>query len=133
MKTVLSILLTLMLAAGPWLCCCTAGHIARTDPAPTSTPAKPSCCGSVTPNTESPDEAPLAPARSCSCQAEVQPATIAAPDSLLPVFSFLDVLPMDGENNFTNLAINLWLVNELALCSFLESRDILRLFHILRC
>jgi hypothetical protein len=131
MKAVLSILLTLVLTAGPWLCCCTAGHIARTEPHSTSTPHKASCCSTPKP-TQSPDDAPLAPTRSCSCQAEIQPAALTASDSLLPDMPLLS-LAMDCSSDWSEQAIPALPADESLPCPFLEARDILRAFHILRC
>jgi hypothetical protein len=131
MKAVLSILLTLVLTAGPWLCCCTARHIARTEPVSTSTPHKASCCSTPRP-TQSPDDAPLAPTRSCSCQAEIQPATLTTSDGLLPVMPVL-AMAMDCSSDWSELAISAFPTNESLPCPFLEPRDILRAFHILRC
>ncbi len=133
MKSAVVISLTLVLAAGPWLCCCTAGHITSSESDPASTPHKASCCGSVQQTTESPDDAPLSPARSCSCQAEVQPATLtvsANPMLDVPLFA---ILPVDCHSISLKLAIAVSVANESPPCSFLDSHDLLRVFHILRC
>lgn len=129
MKSAVVIPLTLLLAAGPWLCCCTAGHIAPSQPAPASIPHKASCCAPVS---ESPDNAPLTPPRSCSCQAEIQPATVAASSGLFLDMQFSLVLPIDCGVS-VDLANSVNRANGSPPCSFLDSHDLLRVFHILRC
>jgi hypothetical protein len=133
MKSVIVMFLTLVLAAGPWLCCCTAGHITQSQLTPASTPPKASCCGSSSQSTESPDDAPLAPARSCSCQAEIQPATLTVLANPMLDVPLLAMVPMDCHSISSELAIAVSLTNESAPCSFLNSHDLLRVFHILRC
>ncbi len=137
MKSALVMALTFVLAAGPWLCCCTAGHITRSEPTPTpaTTPHKASCCGSVSEPSpaKAPTDPPLIPTRSCSCQAEIQPATLSVLTNPSLEMPLIGLLPMDCQGSTCELAVSACLANESPPGSFLDSDDLLRVFHILRC
>lgn len=147
----LTLYLMVAAAAGPWLCCCTVGHLFALCPAPQQKPsAGHRCCGhheagrghpnttpSATPGRPSP-----APHGSCPCK-ENQPAplvsTVPAPSSgaeqeriLLPRHSVEAgrlLLPAICLASHTQ-GQSLW---GSMTCPFRDSRDILRALHILRC
>ncbi|OAI55147.1 hypothetical protein AYO44_00080 [Planctomycetaceae bacterium SCGC AG-212-F19] len=132
MKAGLSLLLMLLTATGPWLCCCTAGQATAATPAPDSAP-KPSCCHAVKVSPGSSDTTPLAPNRPCSCQHERLPATLAMPDTSAPELGSFAVPMIAWAGIPVELLTELTPAPVASLSATVHSQDILRLCHMLRC
>lgn len=131
MKAGICVILSLVMAGGPWVCCCAAGPRSAAAPAP-DTPAAPSCCHAKHQPAKTADS-PLAPARPCSCQHERQPQTLANPDNTVAdevAWGFCAVAEGELAGHASNAPARF---AHAALPSFHDGPDILSLCHILRC
>jgi hypothetical protein len=132
MKLGLNILLILVMAAGPWLCCCVAGQVT---PKQSSTPAQTHSCCCPQEEQNSTDDSPMTPSRPCSCQDERQPGLRSAPDNLddLQLSRLTLELPASLFTVTTTEAMASPSTSECIAFPFHDCRDILRILHILRC
>jgi hypothetical protein len=137
----LTLVLVLALAAGPWLCCCTAAQFAAVG-VPwnknVADNAASGCCCDTAPQSNRHDASHGSPARSCPCHKNRPSAAglLAAPgvvswqniSSALDESCGLSVVHLVAVPSATNLPIE----RELAF-PFFTGRDILSSLHILRC
>ncbi len=81
-RVVLNLYLVLVIAAGPWLCCCTAAQVTSWfGPAPQAAGPACGCCPEEADDRERPaDEGSKAPARPCPCEGQRLPVLAASPD-----------------------------------------------------
>src|SRR5262245_34455215 len=77
----LTICLIFVTAAGPWLCCCTAGQLAalasRSDQ-PAKPASAPCCCDTSAGAEDNARESPTSPERHCPCQEHRPMGTVGA-------------------------------------------------------
>jgi len=139
MRTLLSVYLAAIAAAGPWLCCCAGDFIAHKPvrTARTQQPAPnqpPTCCQHKQKSPTPSDDQPSAPSK-CSCEQH-------RPDAILTAADSSQALAVTAFVAFDAVALSL--PSSLPLTETIVSReflappsrspgDILRTLHILRC
>lgn len=141
LRLVLTPILVLILAAGPWLCCCTAAQLAAlgTEPDPVAPPPSAPCCSgaNLASDEDSRSGSEIPHNRSCPCQE-------GRPTGLVPAGVRTDAAERDTNSAFFDgqhgaiLGSASFLVASLVhpiLPDFqnLPGVDILARLHILRC
>jgi hypothetical protein len=132
MKAAVTIYLVLATLAGPWLCCCTAAQVAPR-PSAADQPSASCCCA---PEAAEPlsEQSPVVPHKPCSCNDETLPAVVAAPVDSTVLLPAEDRLQIDGAGGTDDGVLTPRTAPQSPCSAFpLDSRDILRLLHILRC
>ena len=133
----LTLWLVFAIAAGPWLCCCTAAHLAAARDPTVPAPAPPCCCDHQTSaDGEQASESHRKPERHCPCQEDRPTAAVVA--ALRPAAPTQDhthahcwslslpvMLPTVVETGLP--------VEDSAARVLFPGRDLLSLLHILRC
>lgn len=143
-RTGLAIYLALVTAAGPWLCCCTVRD-ALAVAVPAHESAKAGCCHRHAPakahtHAEEPRSPAKPPLPNCPCQDEREPQAVALPDSAA---AGPDVRLGGNDTDPLDLpppSACCFAASDPAAARppgggtpFVTSRDLLCVFHILRC
>jgi hypothetical protein len=139
----LALYLMLATTAGPWVCCCAAAQVgAMLKPAgwaPATPVEAPCCCHGKPAEAPKPADPRPAPARSCSCQQERQPAVIIASDLDCTAQSDRMPVPFDTADDglsgsaLAGLPVPSQTLLDWAGLPHSGGRDTLRALHILRC
>lgn len=146
----LAIYLMIVMAAGPWLCCCAVRGAPATAQKP-ATPAKAGCCHRHAPakpqspvsnqaeDTHSPAKRHSPTSPGCPCQGDREPQWMAVPETSVAgpdlrlagpdADLFAIVLPLESHISTTDSTS----ASRAGRMPFVTSRDLLRVFHILRC
>ena len=141
MKFAVTIYLALVMAAGPWVCCCTATQLTPKEPAVPASHSKSCCCSAEESREGSVPDQPLAPTRPCSCQDERQPVVLASADvqaatQLSRLLISIDQIAFDlciSPASDTAMDVRCPEPAQGGVFPFCDARDILCILQTLRC